>query len=84
MITLTWQSVLKYADEDTFTLITEDLAKITKLGREQRQAIEKQDWAEVERLNQEIINASEAPSNEKWKNWKRSIEMQPEFSEDLE
>tara|TARA_R100001594_G_C3913718_1_gene233950 strand:- start:282 stop:527 length:246 start_codon:yes stop_codon:yes gene_type:complete len=81
---LNWQSILKYADEDTFTLITEDLGKILKLGREQRQAIEKEDWLEVERLNQEIINAANAPSSEKWRDWHRSIQMQPEFSEDLE
>ena len=84
MIVLNWQSVLKYADEDTFTLITEDLGKILKLGREQRQAIKKQDWSEVERLNQEILNAANAPSFEKWRDWERSIQTQPEFQEDLE
>jgi hypothetical protein len=61
---MSWKGILKHADESTYDWYEQNL-QITTLIRKQRQAIEKQDWAEVERLNQEMLIKSEQIGKEK-------------------
>jgi hypothetical protein len=69
---LTWEGVLKHADESTYDWYEQNL-QITALVRKQQQAIEKQDWAEVEKLNHELLAKSEEIGNEKHDDWKRDM-----------
>ena len=62
---MTWEDMLKYADESTYDWYEQTL-QITALLMKQQQAIEKQDWAEVEKLNQETLIKSEQIGKEKY------------------
>ena len=76
---MTWEWILKHADESTYDWYEQNL-QITALVRKQQQAIEKQDWVEVERLNHEILAKSEEIGKEKYDDWKRDMTSR----EDLE
>ena len=68
-----WKEILKYVDESTFDWYEQNL-QITALVRKQQQAITKQDWAEVEKLNHELLAKSEEIGKEKHADWRRDME----------
>ena len=74
-----WEEILKHADESTYDWFQQNI-QIIALVRKQQQAITKQDWAEVERLNHELLAKSEEIGKEKHADWQRDMESR----EDLE